>query len=161
MLAAHGLAKYSGLCAMLAISCGLLFQPWARTLEPSQSTKLGILILLPAYGILAWGAWSGSLVAVLAGSFLTSSACYGFVYLGGLAGATWAAGSEKTRASAAFFLMAYIGLSIPVIFTGMVSDRFGTTAALISFGLLLLIGAALLLLLPRASYLCEMQARAT
>ncbi len=160
VLAKHGLAKYSGLSAMLAISCGLLFQPWARKLEPRRSTKLGIAILLPAYGLLAWGAWSGSLAGVLAGSFFASSACYGFVYLGGLAGATKAAGSEKTRASAAFFLMAYIGFSIPVIFTGLVADRFGTTAALVSFGLLLLIGAALLLLLlPRAGYPSELGAR--
>ncbi len=158
VLARHGLSKYSGLSAMLAISCGLLFQPWARRLDPTRSTRLGILVLLPAYALLAWGAWSGSLTGVLIGSFLVSSACYGFVYLGGLAGAVSAGGSEKTRASAAFFLMAYIGFSIPVIFTGMVADRFGATTALVSFGVLLLFGAVLLLL-PRASSLSKLSAR--
>ncbi|MBA3772850.1 MAG: MFS transporter [Ramlibacter sp.] len=145
VLATHGLSKYSGLSAMLAISCGLLFQPLARKLEPSRSTRLGIFILLPAYSLLAWGAWSGSLAAVLVGSFFASSSCYGFVYLGGLAAVARATGIEKTRASAAYFLMAYIGFSVPVIFTGLIADKYGTPTALIAFGLLLLLGAALLL----------------
>lgn len=159
VLARHGLSTYSGLSAMLAISCGLLFQPWARRLEPTQSTRLGIVILLPAYALLAWGAWSGSLAWVLIGSILASSSCYGFVYLGGLAGVARAGGTEKTRASAAFFLMAYIGFSIPVIFTGIVADRFGATAALVSFGLLLSVGVGLLLL-PRGNGLSKLSARA-
>ena len=144
-LGAHGLSRYSGLSAMLAISCGLLFQPMARKLDPGRSTRIGLLILLPSYALLAWGAWSGALVAVLIGSFFASSACYGFVYLGGLAGSAKAGGHEKTRASAAYFLMAYVGFSVPVIFTGLIADRYGTSTALIAFGLLLLAGTAVLL----------------
>jgi hypothetical protein len=145
VLAPHGLSRYSGLSAMLAISCGLMFQPLARQLEPVRSTRIGIVVLLPAYAALAWGAWSGSLAAVLLGSFAVSSSCYGFVYLGGLAGVAKTAGHEKARASAAYFLMAYIGFSVPVIFTGLIADRYGLLAALIAFGLLLFFGAALLL----------------
>jgi MFS family permease len=145
VLATHGLSKFAGLSAMLAISCGLLFQPLARRMAPARSTRLGLAILLPAYAVLAWGAWSGSLAAVLLGSLAASSACYGFVYLGGLAGVARAAGAEKARASAAYFLMAYIGFSVPVVFTGLVADRCGTPTALVAFGLFLLAGAALLL----------------
>ncbi|MCW8174360.1 MFS transporter [Verminephrobacter aporrectodeae] len=145
-LATHGLSMYSGLSTMLAISCGLLFQPMARKLEPGRSTRIGLLILLPAYAMLAWGAWSGTLVAVLAGSLLASSACYGFVYLGGLAGtAKAAAAPERTRASAAYFLMAYIGFSVPVVFTGLIADHYGMPIALLAFGILLLAGTAMLL----------------
>lgn len=144
-LAAHSLAKYSGLSAMLAISCGLIFQPLARKLEPSLSTRIGLLILLPSYALIAWGGYSGVLLAVLVGSFFASGACYGFVYLGGLAGTARAAGGEKTRACAAYFLMAYIGFSVPVILAGLVADKYGTATALIAFGLLLLLGTAVLL----------------
>jgi len=145
VLATHALSKYAGLSAMLAISCGLLFQPLARRMEPSRATRIGIAILVPAYALLAWGAWAGSLAAVLIGSFAASSSCYGFVYLGGLAGVAKAAGNEKARASAAYFLMAYIGFSVPVIFTGLVADTYGMPTALVAFGLLLLAGAALLI----------------
>lgn len=145
VLAMHGLSSYSGLSAMLAISCGLLFQPMARKLAPESATKIGMLILIPAYGALAWGALSGHLGVVLIGSLFASSACYGFVYLGGLAGTTAAAGREKARASAAYFLMAYIGFSVPVIFTGLIADKYGMPAALGAFGVLLLFGASALI----------------
>jgi sugar phosphate permease len=131
---------------MLAISCGLLFQPVAKKLDPSRATQLGILILLPTYALMAWGASEGVLWAVLAASFSASSSCYGFVYLGGLAGVAKAVGNEKARASAAFFLMAYLGFSVPVIFTGMIADRYGTSTAFTAFGILLLLGALALLL---------------
>ena len=144
VLATHALSKYAGLSAMLAISCGLFFQPLARRMDPTRATRIGIAILLPAYALLAWGAWAGSLAAVLLGSFAASSSCYGFVYLGGLAGVAKAAGSEKARASAAYFLMAYIGFSVPVVFTGLVADTYGMPTALVAFGLLLLAGAVLL-----------------
>ncbi|WAC71206.1 MFS transporter [Roseateles sp. SL47] len=145
VLAPHGLSRYSGLATMLAISCGLLFQPTARRQPPRQAVRIGLLVLVPAYALLAWGAWSGMLVAVLLGALAASSACYGFVYLGGLAGTAEAAGAEKTRASAAYFLMAYVGFSVPVIFTGLVADRYGTATALLAFGLVLTAGTLALL----------------
>lgn len=150
VLATHGLSSYSGLSAMLAISCGLLFQPMARRLAPERATKIGLLILMPAYSGLAWGALSGHLVVVLIASLFASSACYGFVYLGGLAGTTAAAGREKTRASAAYFLMAYIGFSAPVIFTGLIADKYSMPVALGAFGMLLVCAATALIAGARA-----------
>lgn len=141
----HGLSSYSGLSALLAISCGLLFQPLARKLDPIKATTIGLMILFPAYAALAWGALSGHLIVVLTASLCASSACYGFVYLGGLAGTNAAAGHEQARASAAYFLMAYIGFSIPVIFTGLIADRYGMRAALTAFGLLIFIGSTALI----------------
>lgn len=144
VLATHGLAKYAGISSMLAISCGLLFQPIARKLDPQVSSKLGILILLPAYALLAWGALHANLPAILLAAFLASSSCYGFVYLGGLSGVTRSAGNEQARASAGYFLMAYLGFSIPVIFTGLIIDKYGAAAAFYAFGLFLVIGALIL-----------------
>ncbi len=144
VLATHGLAKYAGISSMLAISCGLLFQPIARKLNPEVSTKLGLLILLPAYTLLAWGALHANLPAILFAAFLASSSCYGFVYLGGLSGVAKSAGDELARASAGYFLMAYIGFSVPVIFTGLIVDKYGANIAFYAFGLFLLVGVIVL-----------------
>ncbi len=144
VLATHGLAKYAGISSMLAISCGLLFQPIARKLDPQVSSKLGIIILLPAYALLAWGALHANLPALLFAAFLASSSCYGFVYLGGLSGVTRSAGDQQARASAGYFLLAYTGFSVPVIFTGLIVDWYGAAIAFYAFGLFLLLGALVL-----------------
>lgn len=144
VLAEHGLAKYAGISSMLAISCGLLFQPLARKLSPLLSSKVGLFILLPSYVLLAWGALNASLVAILLAAFAASSSCYGFVYLGGLSGVAKSAGANQARASSGYFLMAYLGFSVPVIFTGLIVDRCGAQIGFISFGLLLLLGTLLL-----------------
>ncbi|MCL5426577.1 MAG: MFS transporter, partial [Gammaproteobacteria bacterium] len=47
---------------------------------------------------------------------------------------------SSTQASAGFFLMAYLGFSIPVIATGVLIDALGHTPALLLFGLALLAG---------------------
>jgi MFS family permease len=57
-----------------------------------------------------------------------------------LAAVNQLAGSEKTRASAGFFLLAYMGFSLPVIFTGLLSDALGTRVALMMFGAGLIAG---------------------
>lgn len=108
----------------------------------ARATLLGLLILPCSYALLAWGADSGNLPGVLMGAVAASSACYGFIYLGGLAAVNQLAGQEKTRASAGFFLLAYLGFSLPVIFTGLLSDRLGSQLALIVFGGVLLLGCA-------------------
>ncbi|WP_194791754.1 MFS transporter [Pseudomonas sp. UFMG81] len=143
ILRQHGLSAWSGFSTFCVISCGLLFQPMARRLASAQATLLGLLILPCSYGVLAWGADSGNLAGVLLGAIAASSACYGFIYLGGLAAVNRLAGSEKTRASAGFFLLAYLGFSVPVIFTGVLSDRLGSRVALMVFGVVLSVGCAM------------------
>ena len=141
-LAQHGLAAWSGFATFGICSCGVLFQPLARKLSPYNSTQVGLIILPLSYALIAWGALQGVLTAVLIGAVAASSACYGFVYLGGLSGVLEVAGQQKSRASAGFFLMAYIGFSIPVITTGAMVDAFGHAIALQVFGGTLL-GAAI------------------
>jgi len=142
ILRQHGLSAWSGFSTFCVISCGLLFQPLARRMASARATLLGLLILPCSYALLAWGADSGNLAGVLMGAVAASSACYGFIYLGGLAAVNQLAGPEKTRASAGFFLLAYLGFSLPVIFTGLLSDRLGSRLALIVFGGVLLLGCA-------------------
>ena len=143
ILKQHGLANWSGFSTFCVISCGLLFQPLARRMAPATATLTGLLVLPCSYALLAWGADSGQLVAVLLGTVAASSACYGFIYLGGLSAVNMLAETEKTRASAGFFLLAYLGFSLPVIFTGLLADRLGSGLALLVFGAALLVGCLL------------------
>lgn len=143
ILKQHGLANWSGFSTFCVISCGLLFQPLAKRLAPVRATAIGLAILPCSYALLAWGADSGALAAVLLGTIAASSACYGFIYLGGLSAVNTLAGEEKTRASAGFFLLAYMGFSLPVILTGLLVDRLGPGNALLVFGLVLVVGCLL------------------
>ncbi len=140
ILKQHGLANWAGFSTFCVISCGLLFQPWARRLSPVRATLIGLMVLPCSYALLAWGADRGELIAVLLGTVVASSACYGFIYLGGLSAVNHLAGEEKTRASAGFFLLAYLGFSLPVILTGLLVDRLGASSALLVFGVVLLVG---------------------
>ena len=144
-LARHGLSGWAGFATFGVCSCGVLFQPWARKLAPQMATQVGLVILPLAYALIAWGALQGDLVAVLLGTVSASSACYGFIYLGGLSGVLDLAKEHPSRASAGYFLMAYLGFSIPVITTGVLVDAFGHAAALGIFGLALLGGVAVTL----------------
>ena len=150
VLAQHGLARWSGATTLMAVSCGLLFQPAARRCHPVRAVSIGLLTLVPAFGILAFGALQGQLALVLLGALLASSACYGFVYLGGLAGVAALAGDDKARVSAGFFILAYVGYSVPVVFTGVVADSYGKQAALTVFGAVLALGVGALLCWRRA-----------
>lgn len=135
----HELSAWSGFATLGICSGGVLFQPLARRLTSMTSVRLGLFILPLAYAMLAWGALTGSLIGVLAGALAASSACYGFIYLGGLSGVLDAADGQHARASAGFFLMAYIGFSVPVVVTGVLVDRLGHASALTLFGVLLLV----------------------
>ncbi|KAA0009974.1 MFS transporter [Billgrantia pellis] len=139
-LAQQGLSGWAGFATFGVCSCGVLFQPWARKLAPQTATQVGLIILPLAYALIARGALQGDLVAVLLGTVAASSACYGFLYLGGLSGVLDLAGEHPARASAGYFLMAYLGFSLPVITTGILIDAVGHTAALGIFGLALLGG---------------------
>ena len=136
----HGLAAWSGFATFGICSCGVPFQPWARRFAPRRATLLGLVILPIAYALIAWGALQGYLAAVLLGTVAASSACYGFIYLGGLSGVLAAADASAPEASAGYFLMAYIGFSLPVITTGALIDAVGHTLALTLFGFALLGG---------------------
>ncbi|MFI0472596.1 MFS transporter [Halomonas sp. HMF6819] len=146
-LATHQLGAYSGFAVFGVCSAGVLFQPWARALSPASAVRRGLVVLPIAYSLIIWGALEGVVLAVLLGAFFASSACYGFIYLGGLRGVLARAGERTTQASAGFFLLAYIGFSLPVVTTGWLIDAFGHRVAFGIFGALLLVGSALLFIM--------------
>jgi MFS family permease len=150
-LQAHGWQHLSGFVVFAVCSCGVLFQPWARRLAPEVSVQRGLLALPVAYAVLAYGVTQGALWAVMAGAVAASSVCYGFVYLGGLGRVVALAGEQTARASAGFFLMAYLGFSVPVVLTGLLMDHLDSTQALAGFGLLLLLGVSIVYPLLRTA----------
>ena len=143
-LEGHGLSAWSGFATLGICSGGVLFQPLARRMSAAAAVRLGLLILPLAYALLVWGALTASLLVMLAGALAASSACYGFIYLGGLSGVLDAADGQHSRASAGFFLMAYLGFSLPVVITGRLMDALGHGPALLIFGGVLLIATLLL-----------------
>ncbi|PSJ22050.1 MFS transporter [Halomonas sp. ND22Bw] len=143
VLERHALSAWSGFATLGICSGGVLFQPLARRLAPATSVRLGLAILPLTYALIAWGALEGQLLAVLLGTLGASSACYGFLYLGGLSGVLETAGDRPDRASAGFFLLAYLGFSVPVVVTGGLMERLGQAGALTAFGVTLF-GACLL-----------------
>ncbi|WP_372019180.1 MFS transporter [Tistrella mobilis] len=143
-LARAGLGAHAGFATFLVIVPGILAVPAARRMAPERAIRRGLLVLVASYPLIAWGALSGSIAAVFAGTALAATACYGLIHVGGLAGVLMRAGQAATRATAGFFLLAYAGFSLPVILTGAAADLWGQDVALIGFGALLCLSALIL-----------------
>ncbi|HAE47112.1 MAG TPA: MFS transporter, partial [Tistrella mobilis] len=143
-LARAGLGAHAGFATFLVIVPGILAVPAARRMAPEIAIRRGLAVLVPGYALIAWGALSGSVAAVFAGTALAATACYGLIHAGGLAGILMRAGPLATRATAGFFLFAYAGFSLPVILTGAAADQWGQTTALTGFGAVLCLAALIL-----------------
>lgn len=148
-LARHGLAAWSGLAIFLLAVSGLPVVPLARRMPPRRAIAIGLVATPLGYALAAAGAAAGQPPLVLLGAAVTSTACFGFTYLGGLAAATAAAGEERARASAGFFLFAYLGFSLPVMGTGFLADSLGLGTALVLFGMMTTAACGLLALALR------------
>ena len=143
-LARAGLDSYAGLATFLVIVPGILAVPAARRMTPETAIRHGLLILIPAYALIAWGALDGRIWAVLTGTALAATSCYGLVHAGGLAGVLIRAGQAATGATAGFYLLAYLGFSLPVIVTGRIADLAGQEVALGGFGAALVMAVLVL-----------------
>jgi len=144
-LAQRGLAGWSGHALFLVNGTGALLQPLVRRMESRRALRIGFAVLPLGYGLLLWGAATGSLALVLVGACVAGSACYGFTYLGGLAQVSRAGGEQRARAVAGYFLFAYLGFSLPSVVIGLLSGRFGLLGPLLVFGALVTLGCAVLL----------------
>lgn len=148
-LAARGLHGWTGLVVFLCNFVGFLCQPLARRLPNSTALLIGCALIPLGFLLLCLGAIWGILPLVLFGTGLSSAASYGFTYLGGLAEVSAKAGSDRARATAGYFIYAYVGFSIPVILGGLIADGAGLAAALWSFLAYLTAGNALLAIIMR------------
>lgn len=135
----YGLPNWSGLMLFIFVISGVLLQPLARRLNSRRSLQLGCGLLILGYIIFTFGAWLGAVSLVLVGVAIAGTACYGFTYLGGMAEVIRLSGSQSARAVSGYFVCAYLGFGLPVIFIGYFSDRFGIVNALVGFGVIFLI----------------------
>ncbi|MGG1864222.1 MFS transporter [Bacillus safensis] len=140
----NGYELWVGPALFLINMAGVLMQPFVRKMNSSTALLLGFICLPCGYGLLLYGANSGSIFLVLAGTMLAGTACYGFTYLGGLQLIVERGKKEAARAVAGYYLFAYLGLGIPSVFVGLFADIYGTQLVLILF-FLLVVAACLIL----------------
>ncbi|KIL22942.1 hypothetical protein B4133_1161 [Bacillus altitudinis] len=124
---------------------GVLMQPFVRKMNSSAALRIGFICLPCGYGLLLFGANSGSIFLVLAGTLLAGTACYGFTYLGGLQLIVEKGKKEAARAVAGYYLFAYLGLGIPSVFVGLFADMYGTQTVLTLFFMFVLAACLILL----------------
>jgi len=142
----NGYELWVGPALFLINMTGVLMQPFVRKMKSSTALLVGFICLPCGYGLLLYGANSGSIYLVLAGTMLAGTACYGFTYLGGLQLIVERGKKEAARAVAGYYLFAYLGLGIPSVFVGLFADFYGTQRVL-TFFLLLVFAACLILLI--------------
>lgn len=152
-LAQRGLYGWTGAVVFLTNFVGFLCQPLARRMSNRDALMLGFLLIPLGFFVLVLGSRFQSLSLVLLGTAISSAACYGFTYLGGLAEFSDRAPTERARATAGYFTYAYVGFSLPVISSGFLADAIGLPNALMVYATALAAGCALtamtLLRLPK------------
>jgi MFS family permease len=140
--------SWTSLALCLINTVGVAFQPLAGRWDPARSVRLGLCLLVAGMALIALGGLEKSVPALLIGAAVAGSAAYGLIFTGGLTAVSVAAGSERARASAGFFLFAYIGFSVPPLITGFAFDRFGAAPTLIgATALIAAVSAALFIAL--------------
>jgi MFS family permease len=141
--------NWSALALFLINMIGVLFQPLSSKMAPRASVRLGLILLSIGMCLITWGSLSNRPIILLIGAAVAGSAAYGFIFTGGLTAVSMAAGSERARASAGFFLFAYIGFSGPPLLTGIAFDMFGPVATLFGATIIIAVVSAILFVLLR------------
>ena len=148
-LAAQGYPGAGPWAACLMMLTGAGLQLRMRRVPPRRAVLAGLGLLCLGAGLVFWGAALGLLWPLPLGAMLTGAATYGLIYLGGLAAAAEAAGQERARATAGYFVVAHIGFGgIPALL-GLAMDHFGRGPALLGLWLALLATALVLALAIR------------
>jgi hypothetical protein len=135
---------WAGFSAFFVISTGFVVQPLARKLSSLRALAVGLLLVPIGFSLLITAVFTMSLPLLMAGAMLTGAACYGFIYLAGLAAISTSTNSaDRARASAGYFLFAYAGFSVPVVLSGALADRLGVPSVLVLFDCMLTLTTAL------------------
>lgn len=126
----HALA---GLVVFILFSTSILGQLLVVRLSDRRALVWGCALLASGVGLLALALWLESLAALIA-----SAAVVG-IGLGGVIGAGLAAINQRApvkqrgETASSFFVVMYVGLSLPVIGVGVAAQSFGLRAAGIAF----------------------------
>ncbi|TNF37766.1 MAG: hypothetical protein EP329_02365 [Deltaproteobacteria bacterium] len=149
-LAAIGAPELAGLAVFVLIGAGVSAQPFARRLAPLRAILAGALILPVGAAIIAVGVALGEPVMVLVGAGIGGVSTHGYGYLGGLALVARDA-ETRARAVSGYFLVAYVGFSLPSMAVGVTADSFGMSAAFVGLAAVLAVGATAVVALTRRS----------
>lgn len=133
------LGTWVGVMVFLAISTGILVQPWARRLSPSHAVKTGMVLVSASYLFLLVGSWQGMIGLILMGAVLGGISSFGFSYIGSLSAVVQRSQHETARAVSGYFLCAYLGLGVPAVLVGFLGKIFGLLPALFAFGVLIVL----------------------
>ena len=127
---------------LLAISgaiAQLLFGRWA----PWRAAAIGSLWLAAGMGLIVAAAATGSAVFFTLGAIVTGAG-FGTAFLGGLRSLSSAIPPEHRAATmSAFYLVAYLSLSVPAVLAGIVVEPLGVQETFEIFGSLIIVVALL------------------
>lgn len=132
-LAAQGMPSAGPWALGLMMVAGAAAQRLMGRIPARRSVTWGLFCLLSGAALVLWGSTHGTLPPLLLGGVLTGIAAYGLVYLGGLAAVAEAAGQDRARATAGYFVVAHFGFSAVPLVVGLCVDAFGAGLALPGF----------------------------
>ena len=126
----HALVGPLAACGMMLV--GVLAQQACKRMRPGPAVRLGLAVLVLGCGLCFWGAaWGGGLWPLLLGGAVVGIGSYAFIYPGGLAAvAEAAAGEDRARAVAGYFVVAHLGFSAVPLVVGLAVDGLGAGLAL-------------------------------
>jgi MFS family permease len=146
-----GLSAWIGVALFMVNGGGGLTQIATRHWNGVTQVRVGLITLPIGLSLLIFGAIAGEIGALIAGAALAGTATHGTLYQGGLNLAAAQAGPHRARAASGYFVYAYMGLCLPAIGIGFLSDAMGRDVALITFAVAGIVAAiALSLALRRA-----------
>jgi predicted MFS family arabinose efflux permease len=128
ILGVHNLAVI-GAASFLLFAIAAISQALSARLPSRRSVSLGLPVLLAGLAALEGSLFARALWLFLAGT-VVSGIAVGLVFRGGLSEiGRLAEPGRRAQAMSAFFAAAYLGLGLPVILIGLISQLIGTVDA--------------------------------
>jgi MFS family permease len=118
-----------GAASFLLFAAAATTQALSAQLPSRRSVTAGLPVLLAGIAALEGSLFAGALWLFLVGT-VVSGVAYGLVFRGGLSEITrLAEPAHRAEAMSAFFVAAYLGLGLPVVLIGLVSQLISTVDA--------------------------------
>ncbi len=138
----HHSRALAGFAAFIVFASGAAAQVASGPRSPDEVTRLGMLAMLAGPALLIAAVWLPSLPVFLIGGAV-SGAGAGLMFKGSLgAVAAIAPPEQRAEALAGVFLAGYVGLTLPVIGLGLLTQELAADVSLTIFAALLMLGVA-------------------
>lgn len=136
----HHSRALAGFAAFIVFAAAAGAQVGAGSRTPDEVTALGLRLMFAGPALLILAVWLPSLAVFLVGGAV-SGAGAGLMFKGALgAVAAVAPAEQRAEALAGVFLAGYVGLTIPVIGLGLLTQELAADVSLTIFALLLMAG---------------------